>query len=527
MNMNVKKKKISRVVFRRRGFVIITLLVQIAFLISLVVGADIFFRYANLIFSTLSIAVCVHVLNRHTKAAYKITWIFLILLFPFFGGLMYVFFHIQSTSRKLRQQIDKIRVESRSAFHLDGDCLPQFVKAHPGFEPQARYLQDYVGFPVFSSTRTLYFDSGESFFRRVLEELEKAERYIFLEFFILREGEMLGSIFSILERKAKEGLDVRLIYDDVGCFLSLPPDFKQTLAKKGIKCIVFNPFRPVLSSQQNNRNHRKIISIDGKVAFTGGVNIGDEYINAISRFGRWKDAAIMLEGEGAWSFALIFLQMWNTVLPENGVFPPDNYESFYPGKDGPHETGPGTPENAGGFVQPYSDAPVDEDNVCEHVYIQIINRARKYVYINTPYLVLDDSLLSALTLAAKSGVDVRIITPHRWDKWIVAFTSRSYYRQLISAGVKVYEYTSGFNHGKTFVSDDIVATVGTANLDFRSLYLHFECGVVVYEGDAILALKEDFLRTVPISHEITLKECSRNVFQRVFSDVLRIFAPLM
>jgi len=524
----MKKKEISRVVFRRRVFVIFTLLVQIAFLISLAVGADIFFRYANLIFSAISIGVCVHVLNKHTKAAYKITWIFLILLVPFFGGVLYIFFHFQSTSRKLRRLMDKIRDESQEAFYLSGDRLPQLVSACPGFEPQARYLQDYARFPVFSNTRTLYFDSGEAFFSRVLEELEKAERYIFLEFFILREGFMFSSILSILERKAREGLDVRLIYDDLGCFLSLPADFRQTMEGKGIKCFVFNPFRPILSSLQNNRNHRKIISIDGKVAFTGGVNIGDEYINAIERFGNWKDAAIMLEGEGAWSFTLIFLQMWNTMPTLQGdASLRDDYGSFYPWGDTPHNVENSTPETASGFVQPYSDSPVDAENVCEHVYIQIINRARKYVYINTPYLILDDSLLSALTLAAKSGVDVRIITPHRWDKWVVAFTSRSYYRQLISAGVKVYEYTSGFNHGKTFVSDDIVATVGTANLDFRSLYLHFECGVIVYKGEAILSVKEDFLRTVPISHEITLRECSRNVFQRVFSDVLRIFAPLM
>jgi len=514
------------------------LLGQIGFLIALVVGADIFFRYAHLLFTTLSVVVCVHVLNKHTKAGYKITWIFLIMLFPFFGGVLYIFFNFQSTPRKFRRLMDKIWKESRDAFFLNGDCLPQFVQAHPEFESQARYLQNYANFPVFANTRTLYFDSGESFFRRVLEELEKAERYIFLEFFIVKEGELLNSVLSILERKAREGVDVRLIYDDFGCLLSLPLDFKQRMAQKGIKCFVFNPFRPVLASLQNNRNHRKIISIDGKVAFTGGVNIGDEYINAINRFGKWKDAGIMLEGEGAWSFALFFLQMWNAApAVKGGVATSNEYESFYPRTDTPRETtaaanpepedGPELPESADGFVQPYWDSPIDKDNVCEHVYLQIINRAKKYLYINTPYLVLDDGLLSALILAAKSGVDVRIITPHRWDKKVVAITSRSYYRELVSAGVKVYEYTSGFNHGKTFVSDDTVASVGTANLDFRSLYLHFECGVVVYKSESIQALKEDFLRTVPISHEITLSDCSRKVLRRVLPDILRIFAPLL
>jgi cardiolipin synthase len=503
--------------------VILLLLGQILFLGSLVVGADFFFRWTSMVLGALSVLACVHVLNKHTKAGYKITWIFLILLFPIFGGFLYAFFHFQSTSRKLKRLTDTIAGDSAGAFYLSGNRLADFAGVYPLFEPQARYLQDHAGFPVFANTRTLYFDSGEPFFRKVLEELEKAEKYIFLEFFIVREGQMFASILSILERKAADGLDVRFIYDDLGCFLSLPANFRQTMEAKGIKCYVFNPFRPVLSSLQNNRNHRKIISIDGKVAFTGGANIGDEYINVIDRFGKWKDACIMLEGEGAWSFALIFLQMWNTSPLSNvpGAAKED-YGVFFPWKDAKKK------KTAGGeFVQPYSDSPVSAENVCEHVYIQIINRAKKYVYINTPYLVPDDGILSALTLAAKSGVDVRIITPHRWDKWIVAVTSRSYYRQLISAGVKVYEYTSGFNHGKTFVSDDIVATVGTANLDFRSLYLHFECGVAVYNGEAVHSLKEDFLRTVPISHEITLQECSRNFLQRAFSDLLRIFAPLM
>jgi cardiolipin synthase len=327
---------------------------------------------------------------------------------------------------------------------------------------------------------------------------------------------MLNSIISILEQKAQEGLDVRLMYDDLGCFMSLPPSFRQRMEKKGVKCFVFNPFRPIFSSLQNNRDHRKIIAIDGKTAFTGGINLADEYINAVDRFGHWKDAAIMLEGEGAWSLTLIFLQMWNIQPGVN-----DSYESFYPWKENPCEI------KSDGFVQPYADSPIDEENVGEHVYIQIINKAKKYVYINTPYLVMDDGLLSALALAAKSGVDIRIITPYRWDKRIVAAASRSYYRQLIAAGVKIYEYTSGFNHGKTFVSDDAVATVGTTNLDFRSLYLHFECGVLVYRGSIVLKVKEDFLQTVPVSHEVSLQECSRNILQRIISDVLRIFAPLM
>jgi cardiolipin synthase len=514
----MKKKKWVKFVFRRRVFVILLLLVQIALFFFLIAGAGIYFRYSYWILNFLSIMVCVHVLNKHEKAAYKLTWIFIILLFPIFGGIMYILFFSWSNPRKMKKSLERNIRKSRDAFFLPGNRLAELTGQHPEFKTNAHYLQEFAGFPVYANTRQVYLDSGEAFYHEVLEELEKAEHYIFLEFFILKEGVMLGSIMEILERKAAQGLDVRIMYDDLGCFLTLPSNYHKNLAQKGIKCFVFNRFRPIVTSLQNNRDHRKIISIDGKVAFTGGLNLADEYINIVERFGHWKDSAIMIEGEGAWSLTLIFLQMWNL-----GQKKEDDYVSFYPRQDG------GTGGNSGirGFVQPYADSPLDDENVGEHVYIQIINQAREYVYINTPYLIVDDNLLSALTLAAKSGVDVRIITPHRWDKWIVAITSRSYYRRLIEAGVKVYEYTSGFNHGITFVSDDKIATVGTTNLDFRSLYLHFECGVLLYSTDTIAAIKEDFLRTVPLSHEVTLKDCASSAFQRIIPDVLRIFAPFL
>jgi len=266
----------------------------------------------------------------------------------------------------------------------------------------------------------------------------------------------------------------------------------------------------------------KLFRLTVKSLLRAGLNLADEYINAVDRFGHWKDAAIKIEGDAAWSLTIIFLQMWNLGFKQK-----DDYASFFPGKTSEQIANSGEDYKKWGYVQPYADSPIDKENVGEHVYIQIINHAKKYVYINTPYLIVDDNLLSALVLAAKSGVDVRIITPHRWDKKIVAITSRSYYRRLIKAGVKVYEYTSGFNHGKTFVSDDKIATVGTTNLDFRSLYLHFECGVLIYASETVAAVKEDFLRTMPASQEITLKECVDKKFRSVVSDVLRIFAPLM
>jgi len=511
------EKQWVRVVFRRRVLIILLILIQLVFIFFLIAGTGRAFSYVDLILKGFSVVVCFYILNKHEKSAYKLTWIFLILLFPIFGGAVYAFFHTQASPRKLKRQIDEANSRYRAHFSPAGDALPDLAAEYPECLPQARYLQDYAGFPVYKHTETVYCNSGESFFTRALEEMEKAEKYIFLEYFILHQGKMLDPILDILSKKAKEGLDIRIIYDDLGCFMTLPPNFNMELEKKGIKCMIFNPFKPILSSLQNNRDHRKIISIDGKTAFTGGMNLADEYINAKERFGRWKDAAIMIRGDAAWSLTLIFLQMWNLERKMQ-----DDPASFYPWKDADR-----IPLKSDGYVQPYADSPIDEENVGEHVYIQIINNAKEYVYINTPYLVVDDNLLSALTLSAKSGVDVRIVTPHRWDKWIVAITSRSYYRQLIQAGVKVYEYSEGFNHSKTFVSDDRVATVGTTNLDFRSLYLHFECGVWMYKTGSVAAVKEDFLNTLPVCHEITLRDCARNAAQRIFQDVLRLFAPLM
>jgi len=521
----IKKNLKHRVkfVFRRRIIIILSILAQILLFFLLVGGTGIYIKYSYWVLTVLSVFVCINIMNKHEKAGFKLTWIFIILLFPLFGGILYIVLNFWSNPKKIRRALFGNIANSRESLYLHGNRLDELIKNYPEFSSQAHYLQEYAGFPVYGNTKQEYFPSGESFFNRVLEDLEKAQKYIFLEFFILKEGQMFNSILNILERKASEGLDVRIMYDDMGCFFTLPSNFQKMLKQKGIKCFVFNKFRPIVSSLQNNRDHRKIISIDGKIAFTGGLNLADEYINAVERFGHWKDAAIKIEGDAAWSLTIIFLQMWNLGFKEK-----DDYASYFPGKGSEKkESGSSANYKKWGYVQPYADSPIDKENVGEHVYIQIINRAKNYVYINTPYLIVDDNLLSALVLAAKSGVDVRIITPHRWDKWIVAITSRSYYRRLIKAGVKVYEYTSGFNHGKTFVSDDKIATVGTTNLDFRSLYLHFECGVLIYASEAVAAVKEDFLRTMPASQEITLKECVDKKFRSVISDVLRIFAPLM
>ena len=382
--------------------------------------------------------------------------------------------------------------------------------------PQIRYLQNYAGYPVYSQTRTTYLCPGERFHEELLMQLEKAEHYIFLEFFIIQDGVFWNSIYEILKRKASQGVKVRIIYDDLGCFFILPTDFVKQMEDSGIECAIFNPFRPLLTVKQNNRDHRKIVVIDGKIAFTGGINIADEYINTFEKHGHWKDSGILVEGKAAWSFTLMFLEMWELCKKSD-----EDIASWYPWQFTP------CTQPSDGLVLPYADSPMDTENVGEHVYLQILNEASDYVYINTPYLIVDDSMVSALCLAAKRGVDVRIVTPHRWDKWLVHMTTRSYYRELIRAGVQVYEYTDGFIHAKSFVSDDIIATVGTANLDFRSLYLHFECGAWLYGGQAVAQVKEDFVNTLEICQRIEEKDCAKYLSSKLLQEILRLFAPLM
>lgn len=505
-----------RALFRRRALVIALLLIQIAFVGMLIFTGSQAFQWINGVLRIVSFLAALYIVSKKDKGAYKTAWIFLILTFPLFGGLMYLLVHSQATTRWVAKEIRRSEEKAAPLYRLPGDGYAQAEAAIGDRFPQVRYLQNFMGFPIYTHTATTYYSPGEEMFAALLPELEKAEHYIFLEFFIIHEGVMWDSILEILKRKAKQGVTVRLIYDDMGCFLLLPTDYPKQLEQMGISCIKFNPFRPFLSAIQNNRDHRKIISIDGKVAFTGGINLADEYINAIERFGHWKDSAIKVEGEAAWSFTLMFLQMWDACRREN-----EDFSRYYPWQTNP------CPVIGDGFVQPYMDSPMDTENVGEHVYLQILNQAKDYVYINTPYLIVDDSMVSALTLAAKRGVDVRIITPHKWDKWAIHMTTRSYYRELVKAGVKIYEYTNGFNHSKTFVSDDCTATVGTTNLDFRSMYLHFECGALLFNCEAVSQVKEDFLNTLTICQPITEEDCRHNVFVRLFQDILRLFAPLM
>ena len=348
----------------------------------------------------------------------------------------------------------------------------------------------------------------------LLADLDKAEKFIFLEFFILRSGKMWDGVEAILRRKAAQGVDVRLIYDDFGSLLGLPSDFVIRMEKVHIRCIPFNPVVPLVSLVMNHRDHRKIVVIDGRIAYTGGVNLADEYINAEQRFGYWKDAALRIEGDAAWNFTVMFLNFWNAFRPSE-----TDYSAFRP----QHSAHP----VQDGIVQPYADSPLDEEPVAETVYLNLLARAEQYVYIYTPYLAVGEEMLDALKNAAKRGVDVRLVLPGIPDKKLVFRLSRSYYLPLLQAGVRIYEYTPGFLHAKCWVSDDRAAVVGSINMDYRSLFLHFECGVLLQHNSQVAALRDDVRATLPQCREIHISDCRTSIPGTLLDSVLRLLSPLM
>ncbi|MBQ8214536.1 MAG: cardiolipin synthase [Clostridia bacterium] len=510
-----RKNPLRRIrnLLNRRFFIALLILAQLTIIVLMLIRS-LRLKWLGDLLTLFSIVTALHLLMRNDKSAFKLSLVFLILLFPVFGGAFYWIFHFQTTPVGYRRKLSRIEQESVRAFAVKNDAYEEACRALPPCRKQMHYLKENTPFPVYKNTDTRYFSNGASMLSQMLDDLKQAKRYIFLEYFIIEDGLMWGAILDVLRDRVEAGVDVRIIYDDLGCFMSLPSNYAQTLRSMGIKCELFNRFHPLLTSTQNNRDHRKICVVDGEIAYTGGVNLADEYIGERIKYGKWKDNAVRLCGDGAWSFTVIFLQTWSALTLKT-----EDYESYRPINHGNL--------SSDGFVQPYSDSPMDKENVGEHIYLRIIEQAQEYLYITTPYLMADDGMMSALKLCAKSGVDVRIITPEIPDKKAVHFTTRSYYRPLIRAGVKIYEYKDGFMHAKTFVSDDTVATVGTVNLDFRSLYLHFECGTCLYRTSSVMDVKRDYLETLEGCREITEKDCKTNVFISFLQSICRIFAPLM
>lgn len=472
------------------------------------------FTFTHSLFPALQVIgifLSIYVVNRTNDPAYKISWVFIILFSPLVGVPLYFMFGNKKISKKLyngtlngSKVLKELLVKTETK-HIQAEDNGQLF----------RFGREYCGFPVYEHTKTTYFSSGEEWFPVYLEKLRSAKKYIFLEMFIIDYGKVWDEVLEILKQKVQEGVDVKVIFDDFGC-VTMHAHLEKELRKLGIDAHGFNRLRPALIIQMNNRDHRKITVIDNEVGFTGGVNLADEYINHITRFGYWKDSALMVEGPAVWSMASQFLGMYH-YLSKN---PADTDYSMYclPCKEYDVE----------GYVQPFADSPTDDILVGMSEHLNLIHHAKKYIYINTPYLILNDAISRALKVASESGVDVRILVPHIPDKKLVFQITRHSYKALIESGIKIYEFTPGFNHSKAIVCDDEYGLVGSINTDFRSYFLHFEDAVLMYKTVAVKDVKEDFLQSLEKSHEVTMKEVNRTpLILKIIRAILTLFIPLV
>ncbi len=487
-----QKKGILRLVFSRFFLIFLLFVIET----GLLVGVYLAFagKFPNLIYilRLFSLVMVIYLFNCSMDSSAKLTWMLIISIFPLVGTGFLLFTQTnlghRMECRLIREQIEASRTLLSQPQHV----ISELEHDGSGTDDLSTFLNKSGSFPLFDHTEVTYFPLGEKKFEAMLEELEKAQKFIFMEYFIVEEGYMWGKILDILIRKAKEGVDVRVMYDGMCEMSTLPVDYWKLLNAQGIRARAFSPIKPFISSHYNYRDHRKILVIDGRVAFNGGVNLADEYINRVVRFGHWKDTALMLKGDAVRSFTLLFLQMWYTGEKEA------DYKSFLAEPDG-------APRRSDGYVMPYGDCPLDEYKVGELVYMDILNRATDYVHIMTPYLILDGELETALRFAAQRGVDVKLILPGIPDKKIPYALAKTHYRSLLEAGVKIYEYTPGFVHAKVFVSDDVKAVVGTINLDYRSLYHHFECATYLYRASCIPAIEADYQETLAKCRVVTME----------------------
>ena len=445
-------------------------------------------------------------------------WVIIIVTTPIIGVPFYFFVKLQPGTRMIGERISQLIIEEERLLLPDKDTVDRLMTDSGQEYGLFKYLYEGGNYPVYDNSGAMYFLSGETKYAELIRQLEKAREFIFMEYFIVDRGEMWETVLEILARKAREGVEVRFLYDGTCMMSLLPRNYPKQLHEKGIACKVFSPMRPFLTTHQNNRDHRKIVVIDGRVGFTGGVNLADEYINKKRRFGHWKDTAVMIEGEAVNNLTLMFLQMWN--IDSKGK------EQFYKYMYKP--SWPDVGMRYGGYMSPFGDSPYDDEEVGKRVYLDIINRANEYVHITTPYLILDEEMTNALIFAAQRGIDVKIIVPHIPDKRYAYFLARTHYPELIKKGVKIYEYLPGFIHAKNFSCDDEKAVVGTINLDFRSLYLHFECAVYFWKNAVVRDVEEDFQETLRDCQRITLKNCQEySLIGKICGKALRLVAPLM
>lgn len=469
-----------------------------------------------------SLFLTLYIVTKSRHLSSDLMWILLILLIPVPATIVFIILNvINRWSSRIYRSL-RSETERASHFYLqDPSVFKDAAAEFPLYAGQVSYIVKSAGFPVYRNTGTSYYPLGEDVFPAMLEDMKAARQYIFIEYFIIEEGSMWNQMLEILRQKAAEGVDCRVIYDDMGSIVTLPYNYFRRLEKMGIHAQAFNHVSPLINGIMKYRDHRKMMIVDGRVAYTGGINLADQYINAKRLYGHWKDTSVRVTGDAVYSFTVLFLTTWNASRPQD-----KDYSVYRTGTSSPQEA-----EDAlslsDGYIAPYGETPLDDKLVGESIYLNIINEAKRYCYICTPYLIIDEDMTNALILAAQRGVDVRILTPGIPDKRLVWGITRSYYATLIRGGVRIYEYTPGFNHAKMFVCDDMVATVGTLNLDYRSLYLHFENGVFLLGSRTILEIRDDFLETVSSSRRMTDTPYHRNPLAVLFFSFLRLFAPLM
>ncbi len=506
-------KKLFKFLTSRLMILGIVFIIQISLLAYLILSFQRNFVYIYALNIVVSFAFTIMIVNTDVYPSFKLGWLIPIWIFPLFGAVFYLFFRKNRFVRAQQRRMDSTSVSFNNHILSNGNMIDELQGDDKSI---ATYINSTAHAPVFCNTNSKYLKNGEVFFETLIEDLKNATDYIFLEFFIIEEGFMFNNILDILEKKVKEGVDVRILYDDFGCMTKLSRRYYKKLRDKGIKVHVFNPIKVLPMPRHNNRDHRKIIVIDGKIGYTGGFNLADEYMNKVEKFGYWKDTGVRVFGDAVWSFTIMFLSLWE-LYDDN----PIDYE-YYFGK-----TMKATSFNDG-FCQLYTDSPLDEVDVGKGTYMQIVSKSKKYFYITTPYLIPSDDMLTSLRNASFSGVDVRIITPGIPDKKLVYLVTRTYYKPLLEAGVRIFEYSPGFMHAKSCVSDDQRCVIGSINLDFRSLYLHFENGAMYYDSHIVKDLKQDFLESQAQCQEIFLRQIeSQNIFRKFLSAILKVFSPMI
>ena len=508
-------RKVFKLLTSKFLLVCLILLAEIALAPTIIILLAL--RYPNLsgiytvVITAINLVLTLYIIHSEMNAEYKIAWIVPILLLPPFGALLFLSLRRRKMPRRRLKSLLTRASGMECLYNQPVGEMEKYTRKSSFAEQCAKYIASETLLPVTGFREHLYFPSGEEYFSRLCEELRKAEKFIFLEYFIIKPGKFWDSVLEILVEKSKAGVDVRVIYDDIGSMLKVPSDYAEQLEKMGIRCLCFNRFRPVLDVAQNNRTHRKIAVIDGVTAFTGGINLSDEYINETHPHGKWKDTGIMIRGRAVQNFTAMFLQLW-TLKNED-----DDYASFL-SPDGGDER----------LCIPFGDTPFDgERNICEDIYIKIIYNAKKYVYINTPYLVLDGEMKRALITAARAGVDVRITIPAIPDKKYVYSVTKAFSSQLLKEGIRVYRYTPGFIHAKSIVSDGECCVIGSSNVDYRSFYLHYECNAVFFDEAAAADLEKDYLETCGECEELTPAHFKSSPLRMLYRAVLRLFSPLM